>query len=57
MKVVTFWHTLMKLAKEVGEAKRSRDPERTRKAEEEHDAYKQLCLESDEMAIGGLNKR
>lgn len=52
IKTVTYLPTLMMYAKELGEAKLSKDPERIRKAQEQHDQYQELCLQSDEMLLG-----
>ena len=51
MKVVTNFGILMRLASELGKAKHSRDVDRISKAKKEHDDYKELCLQSDEMTI------
>jgi len=51
MKVVTSFATLMKLASELGKARLSGDEERIHVAKENHDAYKELCLKSDEMML------
>jgi hypothetical protein len=51
MKTVTFFSTLMKYAKEEAESRRSGDPVRIKRAVENHEAYRQLCLKSDEMLI------
>ena len=52
MKVVASFSTLMKLAKEVGDARRSGDKKRIEAAEQAHDAYKEICLKADEMHTG-----
>ena len=51
MKVVTYFSTLCKLAREEYDAKKNGTPEEARAAEERHSAYKQRCLEADEMVI------
>ena len=51
MKVVSFFKTLIAKAKELGEARQSRDIERIEKAEKEHEAYKQIVLKSDTMIV------
>jgi hypothetical protein len=51
VKTVTFWSTLIKLAHEAGQAKLSGDEELIRKTTEAHDAYRDLCLKSDEMIL------
>lgn len=45
------WEALMHYAKQVGIASKSGDPEKLAKAEAELEAYKQLCLEADEMKM------
>jgi len=52
VKVVASFSTLMKLAKEVGDARRSGDKERLAEAERAHDAYKEICLKADELHTG-----
>lgn len=52
IKVVTDFRVLMQLARAVGLAKKSGDPEALSKAEAEHDAYKELCLKADRMSLG-----
>jgi hypothetical protein len=51
MKVVTFFPTLMQYAREEAEARRSGDPVRIEKAATAHEAYRQMCLNADEMRI------
>jgi hypothetical protein len=48
-KTVTYMSTLMHYAGMVGAAKRSGDPDRIKAAEAQHDEYKNLMLESDEV--------
>ena len=55
LKTVTSFHTLMRLAKEVGRAKISGDEAWILKAQKAHDEYKELCLESDEMTLNMTN--
>ena len=52
MKIVTSLQTLMCYAREVGEAKKSGDPQRIAEAQRKHDEYKALCLRADEMLTG-----
>jgi hypothetical protein len=52
MKVVTFWSTLMRYAYELGQARLSGDKDRIHAAKAKHDAYRDLCLEADEMVLG-----
>lgn len=51
MEIVTSWETLMHYAKEVGQARLSGDKERIAEAEKRHDAYRDICLESDRMVL------
>ena len=51
IKLVTNFGILMRLAKEESEAKKLGDKERIKKAEEEHESYRQLCLMADSMTI------
>lgn len=51
MKVVTFFSTLIQLAREEAEARKGGDPVRIEKASADHEAYRQLCLKADEMRI------
>lgn len=51
MKIITTWSTLMKRAKDLGEAKKSGDPEKIRIAQERHDEYRDMCLKADEMIL------
>lgn len=55
MEIVTSFSTLMKLAHELGQAKKSKDPERIKKAQERHDAYRDLCLKADRMTLPVCN--
>jgi hypothetical protein len=41
----------MMYASELGKAKKSGDKERIKKAQEQHDNYRDLCLRADEMII------
>ena len=52
MKTVTSFGTLMRLASALGKAKQKGNKEEIEKAQKEHDDYKKLCLESDEMVTG-----
>lgn len=51
MKLKTSWRRLMQLASEVGKAKKSGDPQRIKEAEEAHEAYRQMCLQADEIIM------
>lgn len=44
----------MKLAHELGQARLSRDEDRIALAQENHDAYMKICLESDEMIVPAI---
>jgi len=52
MKIITSWQTLMKYAKELGQARLSGDEERIEIAQKRHDDYVEMCLKSDEMYLG-----
>jgi len=52
VKVVTSLQTLMLLAKDVGNAKKTKDPEKIAEAERRLRSYEELCLRSDEMSTG-----
>ena len=52
MKIVTSLATLFKYARELGEAKKSGDAARIAEAERRHEAYRQMCLKSDEIITG-----
>ena len=51
MKTVTFFSTLMRLARELADAERSGDKERIAEASRKHEEYRQACLRSDLMII------
>lgn len=51
VKTVTFFSTLMHYAKAVGKAKLHGTPEELAAAQKQHDDYKELCLQADEMRI------
>jgi hypothetical protein len=62
MKITTSFRTLMQLASACGKAEQvyKKDPSEENKkkfeeAEEKHEHYKQLCLQSDNMIVEGLN--
>lgn len=52
IKTVTSFGTLMKLAHALGQAKLHGTPEDIEKAQKDHDVYRDLCLESDEIDTG-----
>jgi hypothetical protein len=52
MEVITSWETLMILSKKLGEAKTSGDKKRIKKAQEAHDNYASICLNSDKIILG-----
>ncbi len=52
MKIVTSLATLFKYARELGEARKSGDTARIADAEKRHEAYRQMCLQSDEIITG-----
>jgi len=51
VKVVTYFRTLCNKARALAEAKETGDPELIKKAQKDHDEYKELCLTSDELII------
>lgn len=51
MKVVTSYETLMILAKEVGDARKSGDRQRIDNALTEYKSYLNVCLAADRMVI------
>ena len=51
IKVVTYFSTLMKYAKEEAEARKSGNDDRIKEAEAKHKEYQQLCLKADSMII------
>lgn len=57
IKIVTSFGHLMRLARAEAEARESDDPERLAQAVAAHEAYRQLCLSADEMAIPRLDSR
>lgn len=52
MKIVTCFPTLMLKAYKLGQARLSGNKEVIAIAEQEHDAYRDTCLRSDEMLLG-----
>lgn len=52
IKIVTDFRVLMRLARAIGQAKKSGDQEALAKAQAEHDAYKDLCLKADSVNLG-----
>ena len=53
IELVTSWITLMRYARELGEARMFGDEKEIKKAQENHDNYVQMCLKADRMI--GLN--
>lgn len=49
IKTITNISTLMKYASALGKARLSGDEQRIVNAKRDHDSYKKLCLESDEI--------
>jgi hypothetical protein len=52
MKIIASWQTLMSLARELGDAKKTGNPELIAEAQKRHDAYKEVCLKADEIHTG-----
>ena len=51
IKVIASFATLYQLAHKLGKAKLSGDKEAIKKAHKEHDAYKKICMEADEVSL------
>jgi len=51
IKVVTYFQTLIRLAREEAIAVKSGDEEQIKKAKTAHEDYKRACLKSDEIII------
>lgn len=51
MTIITYWHTLFALARDVGAARASGDEEAIKVAESKLQAYEDLVLMSDEMRL------
>jgi hypothetical protein len=56
MIVVTSFVTLMRYARELGDAEASGDAKRIEEAQRKHDDYRDICLIADEMHLGLRNK-
>ena len=54
--VVTSFTVLMRLAYDVGQAKREKDPKKLEQAEERLAAYEQLCKDADQVSLGVTNE-
>lgn len=52
METITSWQTLMMLAKDLGDARKSGDEEKIQQARQAHDSYRDLCLRADCMSLG-----
>ena len=55
MEVVTYFHTLLRLAREEAEARLYGTEEEFREAAAKHEEYRQLCLKADKMIISNPN--
>ncbi len=51
MEIVTFWDTLIERARDLAEAKKSKDADRIIEADKKLKDYESLCLKSDRMII------
>lgn len=51
VKTVTYWGTLMNLARAEADARLNGTPEEYEQAKVKHEEYRQLCLSSDEMNL------
>jgi hypothetical protein len=47
IKIITNFHTLCRLARKEANSKKNGTEGEIKKAKEEHEAYKKLCLEAD----------
>ena len=54
IQVVTYLDTLFKLAHELGKARKSGDKEAIEKANEAHEAYRKICLDSKTKMISKI---
>ena len=59
LKIVTNFSVLCNKARTLAKAKEMGDLESIKEAQEDHDGYRELCLESDEMTIdlSPINRR
>ena len=57
IKIITNWSVLMDKARAVAKAKASGDEKAIKMAEEDHESYRQLCLDADEMVIPQIPRR
>ena len=51
MEIITFFKTLMVYAKELGEARKAKEPRRIDEAKIKFDSYREQVLKSDRMII------
>lgn len=51
MKITAYVSTLMRLAYELGAARKNGDPEQIAAAQQRHDAYQRACLAADELVL------
>ncbi len=51
METITSWHTLLRYAKELAEARKSGDEELIKIAKNRHDEYAKICLNSDKLLL------
>lgn len=52
IKLITNFRVLLRLAKAVAVAERNGDREQITRTQAEHDQYRELCLQADEMSTG-----
>lgn len=52
IQIITDFRVLMQKARALGKAKQSGDLETIAAAQEDHDAYRDLCLKADKMNLG-----
>jgi hypothetical protein len=53
-KIMASWSTLMQLANAVGDAKKNGTKQEIKEAEDELEAYRQVCLKADGMHMDGM---
>lgn len=52
LKIVTNFGVLLRLAKAQADAEKEGDPDKIKKATQDHESYRQLCLKADRMDLG-----
>ena len=57
VEIVTYWTTLLQLAKAQVDAEKDGNPVKIAEATRKHEEYRQLCLSADKMVIPNTNSR